>query len=293
MFGKEKVKTLADFLLRFFCIDMFFQRSLFVLLTSFSPFVISAMPVLNAADPALQNEGIIYSTSQDNWSLRAAFRGDYVYDRVMDSASNSLSYYNLYANEGILTLNIRKRCDLYGFAGRARQGFAGIFVNSVGIKGEVAVSCPSQLIWGFGIKGLLWQTYDCYHRPKSFLSLSLDYESIKKANSSGCTVNGSLANARTLESLLYTETQVSLAWAYKIDFLVPYVALTWNNARANMPLSSITAEGGSFVISQIKNRRSWGWVLGTNLVSASCMTIAAEARFITEKALTVVASIRF
>lgn len=257
------------------------------------PLVLQALPVMNAADPALQKRGLVYSSPRDTWSLRAAFRGDYVYNHALENENAVLNRYQIFANEGLLTLNLRDRVDIYGFAGSATQNFSGVVDNNTGGSNSLSSFYPSQLIWGFGVKGLLWQINDTRGLGKFFLTLSLDYQSIKKVSPSTLTLNGNLANIEAVQPVFYTETQFALSFGYRIGFLVPYAAFTWDNARANMPLSTIVEGGRSSDVINMTPSELWGFAIGTTLVSYNTFTVTAEARFITEKALTLEGSFKF
>ena len=268
------------------------MKKLLVLLAGLTASSLYASPVLNPAAPALNTDGLFYCCPDSCWSLRAGFRGDYVFDRKLEDAVHSINNYSLFSNEGALTLNLWNRLDIYGFVGATSQNLASVYPGTL-FSSFDEVAYTTETIWGVGGKWVFWEWDWTCHCGRSFLALDANYESVSSANPAQSLVNKTPLSG--FPEVSYHETQVSLAWGHRVKNLIPYIAVKWSNARANMPTTSVVDDGeqeNTQVLQDLKNRNSWGWALGCSLVDVGRMTVSAEARFVDEKAMTVTGSFR-
>ena len=235
-----------------------------------------ASPVLSPDLPALYNDGVFFCDPCSCWSLRAGFRGDYVWNRHLENVDT----FQIFANEGVLTLNLWDRVDVYGLVGAASQNFT---TNTATGHYDTA-QFETSTIWGVGIRGILWETcWGCW--GTTYFGIDGNYEQITSSHERGVTHDGS--NVRTAglydQDQHYREWQVSLQMGQKICLLTPYVAIKWSSARANIA----SFDGAT------NSHRHFGYAVGTTLADAGRMSITAEARFVDEKAATINAEFRF
>ena len=231
-----------------------------------------ASPVLSPSEAAVHTDGVFFCDDCSCWSLRAGFRGDYVWNRHF----NNVDGFQLFANEGVLTLNMWDRVDLYGVVGAASQNFT----TNVSTGQYDTADYETSTIWGVGLRATLWETcWGCC--GTTYFGIDGNYEQITSANALRATRNGALQNAYGTSR--FQEWQVSLQAGQRINLLTPYIAIKWSSARASIPGMTNAHNSG----------RHFGYAVGTMLVDAGRMSITGEARFVDEKAATINAEFRF
>lgn len=249
-----------------------------------------AMPVLSPADPCITPKGVFLNQLTDFFSFRIGFRGDYVYNRKLEDSRHTIDRYSLFANEGVLTLNFFDRIDVYGAVGSVSQMFASKYrtTSNFNIKRKL----DTVTIWATGIKALLWQTSWRKQGGTTFLTGSFDYERSNTARPRISTlgISGSETLADGLTNYSYQEMQAALTIGHRVKKLVPYIGVTWNNAIGSLNASS---GAGTAVFEGFGSQRHYGYVVGLSLVDVARMTVTAEARFITENAMTIAANFNF
>ncbi len=274
------------------------MNKLLILLAGLTLPSLYASPILSPAAPALNMDGVFYSCPGSWWSLRADFRGDYVFDRKLEDAVHSINNYSLYSNEGVLTLNLWERCDIYGFVGATSQNLATEYQNTAfpGTGSFLEAAYTTQKIGGAGLKFILWEWDWSSHCGRSFLTADINYEYVSDANTSEVLYNNTPLNraAGSFPFVSYRETQASLSWGHRVNNLIPYIAVKWSKAHANLATTDLS-EIGVFTITPqtLESRNNWGWALGITLVDIARMTITAEARFVDETAMTINGGFRF
>lgn len=236
-----------------------------------------ASPVLSPAAAAAHTDGVFFCDDCSCWSLRAGFRGDYVFNRHLSGANGqTIDTFSMFANEGVLTLNLWDRLDIYGLVGAASQDVA----TKVGAA-FVQANFETKTIWGVGARATILEgNWGCC--GTSYLGADINYEGISTANATTVLVNGSPSFAGTGTSSRYREWQVSVQVGHRIAMLTPYIAAKWSNAHINSPNLSSSNSG-----------RHWGYAVGTALVDAGRMSVTAEARFVDETAMTISGEFRF
>jgi major outer membrane protein len=258
-----------------------------------------AMPVLNPAAPALETDGVFLCDNNDCWGLKAGYRGDFVYNRHVRDGSGSVDRFGFYANEGVLTLNLWDRVDVYGFVGAAafevegtRAGFEAGVASPVRFNGI----SKTRTIWGGGIKATVWECGwgSC---GTTYLGADLQYEAVSRASFPNATLDGDTVSD-TSPGYRYQEVQFAVGLAHRVCMFVPYVAVKWSKARQRVGSSSTVGNittGGDFgtILSNGTSHRHWGYVVGLTIVDAGRISVTGEARFIDETAATVSADFRF
>lgn len=262
-----------------------------------------ALPVLNPAAPALLTDGVFKCDEGNCWGIKFGYRGDFVYNKHMRDELTHVRNFALFANEGVLTLNLWDRLDIYGFVGAAH-----IDIDTVGSDLFLATArdyfiahTNTSTIGGVGIKAILWEA--CWGScGTTYIGIDAQYEWLASAKIDRATINGTNV-ATNGASRKYKEGQAALGISHKISNflpvdLVPYVAVKYSGARSNFggPVVGTlvpTAVGQAVNQADYRSQRHWGYAIGASLVDAGRMSVTAEARFIDETALTVAADIRF
>ncbi|MCX6994254.1 MAG: hypothetical protein NTY13_00200 [Chlamydiae bacterium] len=262
------------------------MKKLLVLFAGLTCHSLYASPVLSPNAASIHTDGVFFSDDCSCWSLRAGFRGDYVFDRKLSTNQSSqltMECHSIFANEAVLTFNLWDRLDIYGLVGAATQSlFASHSFNNPSV-GDVRLygSSSSKTIWGVGARTtILEHNFNCC--GTSYLGADINYENIGSSYANTATWNG--APVTTFAPLItsYEELQVSVQVGHRISILTPYIGAKWSNARSNS-LTTPTAN----------HKNHWGYAVGVLLIDAGRMSVTAEARFIDEKAMTIMGEFRF
>lgn len=244
-----------------------------------------ASPVLSPAAAAALTDGVFFCDDCSCWSLRAGFRGDYVFNRHLTAQNQNgtapIDSYSMFANEGVLTLNLWDRLDIYGLVGAASQNLVSKIDRGAGTD-HYQTDFETKTIWGVGIRATILEgNWGCC--GTSYLGADVNYEGIATANSTTQLYNGAPDYAANgYSSAHYREWQASVQIGHRIAMLTPYIAAKWSNARVSIPNLPAT-----------NANRHWGWALGASLIDAGRMSVTAEARFVDETAMTITGEFRF
>ena len=260
------------------------MKKLLVLFAGLTLSSVYASPVLSPNAASIHTDGVFFCDDCSCWSLRAGFRGDYVFDRHLIATERDLaiSDYTIYANEAVVTFNLWDRLDIYGLVGAATQSL----VTSVQISGRGGVNVESstsaKTIWGVGARAtILEHNFNCY--GTSYLGADINYENIGSSYANTAILNGAPIPLPTGPIITYEELQVSVQVGHRISILTPYIGAKWSNARA------VCQE----IYGAANHKNHWGYAVGVLLIDAGRMSVTAEARFIDEKAMTIMGEFRF
>ena len=268
------------------------MKKLLVLFAGLTCHSLYASPVLSPNAAAVHTDGVFFCDDCSYWSLRAGFRGDYVFDRKLSLGGlGEIDNFSLMSNEGVLTLNFWDRLDIYGLVGEATPHMDAI--GDIPEQGTYFADrfWSARTIWGVGARAtILEYNFGCC--GTSYLGADINYESIGSSNGVSGTDNGAPSLNRFNAN--YKETQVSLQIGHKIAMLTPYIAAKWSNAIVGYNLTVPSGTGaGNYAYSYRNTRNHWGYAVGVLLIDAGRMSVTAEARFIDEKAMTIMGEFRF
>ena len=238
----------------------------------------------NPSAPQIIEEGFFFC--KENWfAVKAGYQRDWVFDRNMKAVSKisgRLDTFEYIADQGVLTVNLIDRIELYGSTGAMRIS-ASNRPSGAGARQEYQTY--DQFTWGVGLrgnfydwKGLSFGIDGCYQRAQP--------------NIKWITSNGALVNPRAGSRVVFYEWQIGLGASYQIDMFIPYIGAKWSNAGAkfkHLP-SGFLPTGRHF---KTKNRRKFGMVVGTTLSSGNRFAATVEARLIDEQSITLAADIKF
>lgn len=237
----------------------------------------------NPSSVEVIDQGFFFS--KENWlAVKAGYKRDWVFDRNMRAVSKisgRMDDFDFISDQGILTINLIDRIEVFGSAGAAR--FHAAHRPSSGIRHEYETH--DQFTWGIGGRGLLF----------SWKGASLGVEgSYQKAHPSikWMTVNGAPISPSPGSKLAYHEWQVGMGVSYQIDLFIPYIGAKYSNAGASfrhLPSGFLTT-GRHF---KTKNRRKFGMAIGTTLSNGNRFAATVEARLIDEQSITLAAEAKF
>ena len=272
------------------------MKKLLVLFAGLTCHSLYASPVLSPNTAAVHTDGVFFCDDCSGYSLRAGFRGDYVFDRKLSSTANVTSNRtSIMSNEGVLTLNFWDRLDIYGLVGATSGQVSEIYYEPVfrtSLSAEATTT--SSTIWGIGARAtILEYNFGCC--GTSYLGADINYQSIGSFNAPESTFNGHPL-AGTPITGRYKETQISLQIGHRIAMVTPYIAAKWSNAMSSIEYGSYnylqqTVPAGQEGLRNTGNH--WGYAVGVLLIDAGRMSVTAEARFIDEKAMTIMGEFRF
>lgn len=262
------------------------MKKLLVLLAGLTISSLYASPVLSPDTASMDRKGLFFCDDDCRWfSVRAGFRGDYVFDRHLSSNSFGgfgVNTYSIFANEGVVTLNFWDRLDIYGLVGAASQSVNLNLVGTVGSQHNYQANYSTGTIWGVGARATILE-FNLGCCGTSYLGADVNYESIGTVSSSSLLVDGTPAAAPSFGGVQYKEWQVSVQLGHKIAMLTPYIAAKWSNAHVNFGNVAGASNSG----------RHWGYAVGVALLDAGRMSVTAEARFVDESAMTITGEFRF
>ena len=254
-----------------------------------------ASPVLSPNAAAIHTDGVFFCDDCSCWSLRAGFRGDYVFDRKVNSTGEgTYESASIMSNEGVLTLNFWDRLDIYGLVGASSVEIYDNFYNDNFSQEMIrSATSGSSTIWGVGARAtILEYNFGCC--GTSYLGADINYESIGSYKISSKAFNGIPITMPI--TARYKETQISLQIGHRIAMLTPYIAAKWSNATGSLGNNSAVIqqrEIPDYLEGYRNTGNHWGYAVGVLLIDAGRMSVTAEARFIDEKAMTIMGEFRF
>ena len=273
------------------------MKKLLVLFAGLTCHSLYASPVLSPNTAAVHTDGVFFCDDCSGYSLRAGFRGDYVFDRKLSSTANVTSNRtSILSNEGVITLNFWDRLDVYGLVGASSMDVSDVFIDAIlRIPLSREMTLTSSTIWGVGARAtILEYNFGCC--GISYLGADINYESIGSSKSASTTINSNPYNRQPITGS-YKETQISLQIGHRIAMLTPYIAAKWSNAIGSIGYGSYTINQELVIPATHEGLRNtgnhWGYAVGVLLIDAGRMSVTAEARFIDEKAMTIMGEFRF
>lgn len=256
------------------------KRWLFLLLLSPKLF---ALYMGNPSAPEIVNEGFFFCP--ENWlAVKAGYQRDWVFDRNMRAVSKvagRMDDFDFIADQGVLTINLIDRIELFGAAGAAC--FHASHCPRPGVRHEYKTQ--DQFTWGVGLRG----TFASW-KGASF-GINGAYQRAHPTMK-WVTVNGAPVSLSDGAKLSYAEWQVGLGVSYQIDSFIPYIGAKYSNAAArfkHLP-EGLLSTGRYF---KAKNRRKFGMAVGTTLSNGDRFSSTIEVRLIDEQSITLAAEVKF
>jgi hypothetical protein len=203
----------------------------------------------NPSEPRLIENGVIWKKGKVG--VKAGYEGDFMYDRDLN-----IDRFKYFINQGVLSLNVKRRVEVYGSLGEMRANFDQ--------KGR-EYRTDHHLTWGVGARGILFR--------KRTTTLGMD----------GAYQMAHLHIRGNSAKLKYQDWQVGLGIAHQVDILTPYLALTCSGMRGKMTEPAL----------RLRNRHWIGFALGCSFCSGQCFDVNVEARVLDEQAFSLAANLKF
>ncbi len=251
-------------------------------LLSFSS--LSAMLVGNPAQPALFKYGLVtnpYSVSfrfgyLDDWVYKQRFKDEF----KLEGVTHTRTFMKLSTYAGLLTVNIKKRFDLYGIVGSSRMQIdEEIFTKRAlgwGIGGRLVLFKKGNFYCG--VDGSYFQTNQ---KPRYFVVEGLPFNIVSKFR------------------LKYRETQGALGIAYRFGPFTPYINGTYLHTKIEPepPVLLVRLPDISEIVDveskSILGQKRWGMALGATLVGCEKISLSFEWRAFNQNALNINGELRF
>lgn len=232
------------------------------------------------------------------------FKSGYLFDNTYKSSykdeilteDSTPSYSKIISNNLILTLNFKKRLDIYSILGSAKLNL------------DEQIKTNGNLSWGVGSKLLFFKKkgFDLAADIKYFRTRQhIDYFIIEKK----------VFPIETSHfAFTYEELQGSLALSYKVKRFIPYIGITYlrsiisPHTGKNLLYSMFASEIGNkglirypypnqdvlddFTTSKIKNSKNIGLVVGSSIINSS-ININIESRMFDQNAINISSEVRF
>lgn len=262
---------------------------------------LSALPVSNPADASLLYDGLFLEgncadlcdpcvTWRDALSVRIGFYGDYVFNRylkVNDSPlSRPIQKSKLVTNAGYLALNFWDRVDLFGTLGATSftlsSGAEAFNPALYGHRYEVV--SHSRFSWSIGSRATLAEC-GC-----TSLGLEAQFFSTRPTISYAGPLSGAAGYPDEGLCGKYQEVQVGLGLTYRIQMLMPYIALKWSQARLSFGEATVTPGATLY---RLVSAKAWGFAVGVSLLDCEKAALTAEVRLADEQAAYVQGQLRF
>lgn len=228
----------------------------------------------NPAEPELIDEGLFIP---DDFCLavKLGYQGDIVFDRKLKARNGSSGRMDescLYIQQGVLTLNLIQKLELYGSLG-AMNAYLTNRPHFDEKRREYQTD--NRIAWGAGGRMVLfnWDSATVGLNGSYFQGYPhLKWDALNGVSfPSEATVN-------------YHEWQVGLGVSYQVDLFCPYVAVTYSDVRARISRigSNMQLPKGHFTM---KSRDKFGLALGCSLTNAKIVDLNLEVRLIDEEAV--------
>lgn len=257
-------------------------------------FLIFSSPIFalyngNPASPEMMEEGFLL-TKEGNVTAALGFRSDWCLDRrmkVSSGFSGDFDRFETSIQQGVFALDFFDRVEVYGSIGSIRLEATQRPMEAFRNEYETGY----RFTWGVGGTVLVYQTGN--------LSIGFDgkYQH-GTPNLDWIGVNGYGFGELSGAQLDYSEWQIGLGVAYQIEFLLPYIALTYSSAKAdfsNIPQGLVLLSPGLVPITHFnaKSRYPFGFALGTTITTGRFFSLNVEARVLDEEAISLEGTFKF
>lgn len=245
-----------------------------------------ASPVNNPAAPKMIEEGL-YFQCPTWYNFRIGYEGNFVRDGRMEmqNESKDIDGYQQDTNSGTFTLGLQNRFDFYGTVGAYRTKAAWRIKEFDDSFSRIQLETHYNLSWSAGVKGIFFEW------GNTTLSAGSRYSNIS-SNLLWLTKNG-VPQSADHGKLKYKEWQIDLAISHKIDFLIPYVGVQYNNTHIMIFNEDVIIAPNENNKIQLKGKEHIGLNLGCAITAKKYFYLNLEGRLINEYAFTVSGEFKF
>jgi major outer membrane protein len=299
--------------LMLFNLELIMKKLALFALTLFSCGAVYALPLGNPADASLYRDGIWWCGSAcdpcnpciswcDALSLRLGFWGDYVFNRNLEIDGNGdnpgdIQTTRIMRNEGLIILNYCNWIDIFGTIGASNYSIStpdSSLLTAVGNDGDVLGELVFDPVTSYsaGIRATLWEC-DCF-----LFGIEAQWAGAQPRMGYYMNLGDGVVTYISPETLDYNEWQVGFGGSYRFDngygtAFIPYVGVKVSGVKWAMDNFQYTAEGTSYTLRNLKNKKTWGYAIGVTATVNETVGIGVEGRYGDEKALYANAELRF
>jgi hypothetical protein len=247
-----------------------------------------AMPALDPARASLPAKPLFWNPCEC-WAIKLGYRSDAVFNRHLHNRRQNIDRFSFFAREAVVTLNLLRLVDVFGFVGASKVSFSSLYPlnGGVGTNQFVQAQFNAQTVAGFGAVAVVWEK-DFGYFGTGTLSLMAQYEDTSRAHTTSILLNKASVPNRV--GIRYREGQVSLGWAQRFGCLYPYMALNW--AKAGAWIDGDHTVSGVWLGNEFRARRNLGYAFGATFASGA-VTASLEVRCKIENAGTVMVDFAF
>ena len=161
-------------------------------------------------------------------------------------------------NQGIVTLNFIDRVEIYGLFGTIKMDLLQRPLPNV----QLEYQTNNHFVWGVGGRAILLYWGE--------VVLGIDAKYLASPLKIDQIFQNSIPRSASGADFHYSEWQIGLGLAYELEFLVPYVGLTYSYVSAEL---NHISEDDKFVFTPLKepitNRDRMTFVVGCSLDNVS------------------------
>lgn len=245
------------------------------------PFYLWALPFGNPAQPALLKEGFFLDNPP--FTAKVGFREDFIFDQKLKGNKDQVgSVYNFSRLDelGLLSFNLFHRVELTACCGASLIKFSDKPANDGKLR---TYQTSNELALGGGLQGILYR--------KNHLFISANVQGFwVKSHLRYFTVNGQ--GFAFSSPLKLTEWQAGIGISYKIDFFIPYLAVSYSTM--DIHLRSLSPSLG-IATSHFSMHTKLPLLisLGTSLTKGKRFDFNIECQLLTQSGITLAGMIAF
>lgn len=247
---------------------------------------LNAAPVGNPFFPEILKDGYFISCNSPV-GLRVGYEGDFINDARMkqqEEGRGRVDNYTQDTNSAVATINFFDRLDLYGVFGSSRVCCDWRFATNIEIN-RVELETGYHFLWAVGGRGIVLKWGD------TVFGLGARYNAVS-LKPTWTTINGQPipTSGTRLQS---KEWQVDFDVSHQIEIFVPYVGVKYSSALTKIGRFSMGISSSGSGEIHMRNRTSFGLVIGCTLTTGKYFMLNAEGRLIDERAATIAGDFRF
>lgn len=254
-----------------------------------------ALPVLNPGDPALLKKGVIFEDNNRCYSLKVGYLGDFCADRKCKDLDGSVNKFSYYSNSGMLIFNAWDALDLFGYVGTLKYQYQNIQKDTFKIDHLVKAESDANLVWGVGIKAILWKQ-NFGNCGSTYFGIDAKYQILQPSSMARVWIDSERADPNH-SSYRLRDAQVSMGVSQKWNYLAPYFAIKWTHIKGTENKGAYIKDANALFphisLYRLESANHFGYTIGVSLLSDEKFSATAEISFVDENAFSVSAQLRF